>query len=457
MPSRWCSPRAAARSRACRQCRTTAFRPPGARRSARPPHPFHEPAALAEPRSRGSIRVAHVTFRQMMNEVVDFGSCCECGACVLVCPHNVIDYVDGKPKQVAKATAAFDHCGMSEGIGCDVCAQVCPRIGLRDFDLRDQVFPAADRLHEGVFGHYRRIVAARATDPEILSKCQDGGVVTAILCHGLRQGIFDGAVVAAADEEMPAHPKPRVVTSVDEAIASARSWYTYSPNNLALADAEAKGLKSVCFVGVPCQVTPVRKIQHADATFLDNGRKKPKHIERQTKFLKGFGEIVSFTVGLLCTEVFTYEGLMVEKIEREMGFRLRDVTKFNVKGKVLIYRQGGEVVEMSLHKAQEYARPECHHCGDFTAELADISCGGVACMDWTIVVLRTARGEALFDDMVARGLVATRSMDEFENSMKVMVRLTRKQRDRVPVPPGRSPRYVRPDGYPSVPGDPTPT
>ena len=214
------------------------------------------------------------------------------------------------------------------------------------------------------------------------------------------------------------------------------------------------GLKRVCFVGVPCQITPVRKIQLADPAFLNNGRKKDKHIERQTKFLKGFGEIVDFTIGLLCTEVFTYEGLMVQKIQEEMGIPLTDVKKFNVKGKVLVYKKDGEVVEMSLHKAQEYARPECHHCGDFTAELADISCGGVACMDWTITVLRSQRGEELFDDMVRRGLLETRPMEEFENSMKVMLRLTKKQRDRVPVPPGREPRYVRPEGYPSVPADP---
>ncbi|MFN8545615.1 MAG: Coenzyme F420 hydrogenase/dehydrogenase, beta subunit C-terminal domain [Candidatus Binatia bacterium] len=397
----------------------------------------------------------HVTFKQMMNEVVDFGSCCECGSCVLVCPHNVIDYVDGKPKQVAKATAAFDYCGMSEGIGCDVCAQVCPRLGIREFDLRERVFTDEDRRHEAVFGRYRRIVAARAKDPEILARCQDGGVVTAILAHGLREGHFDGAVVAVADDEAPARPKPRVVTTVADAIASARSWYTYSPNDLALADAERMGLRKVAFVGVPCQITPVRKIQQVDPAFLDNGRKKPKHIERQTKFLKGFGEIVGLTIGLLCTEVFTYEGLMVERIQGEMGIPLADVRKFNVKGKVLIQKHDGEVVEMSLHKAQEYARPECHHCGDFTAELADVSCGGVACMDWTIVVLRSARGEALFDDMVARGLVETRSMDEFETSMKVMLRLTHKQRDRVPVPPGRAARYVRPAGYPPAPGDPS--
>ena len=398
--------------------------------------------------------MSHVTFKQMMNEVVAYGSCCECGACVLVCPHNVIDYIDGKPKQVAKASAAHDYCGISEGIGCDVCAQVCPRLGTREFDLRDQVLPKSDGVYEGIFGRYRRIVAARAKDPEVLARCQDGGVVTTILCHGLREGLFDGAVVSAADENMPAAPKPKVVTTVADAIASASSWYTYCPNDLALEDAAKQGLKQVAFVGVPCQITPIRKIQQADPTFLTNGKKKPQHIERQTKFLKGYGDIVTMTIGLLCTEVFTYEGLMVDKIQNEMGIALADIKKFNVKGKVLVYKKDGDVVDMSLHKAQEYARPECHHCGDFTAELADISCGGVACMDWTITILRSERGEALFDDMVQRGLVEVRSMDEFENSMKVMLRLTKKQRDRVPVPPGRVVRYVRPEGYPSVPADP---
>src|SRR2546425_5874452 len=101
----------------------------------------------------------------MMNEVVAYGSCCECGTCVLVCPHNVIDYVDGKPKQVAKATAPFDHCGISEGIGCDVCAQVCPRLGIREFDMRDRVLPIEPGVYEGLFGRYRRGGAARRHDP----------------------------------------------------------------------------------------------------------------------------------------------------------------------------------------------------------------------------------------------------------------------------------------------------
>jgi len=386
------------------------------------------------------------TFKQMMNEVVAYGSCCECGSCVLVCPHNVIDYVDGKPKQVAKASNPFDYCGISEGIGCDVCAQVCPRLGDREHHLTDRVF-SDNHAYRGAFGVYRRIVAARCKDPEILKRCEDGGVVTTILVWGLRTGAFDGAVVSAIDPQKPCQPRPTVVTTVDEAIGSASSWYTYCPNNLALADAEARGLTRVAFVGVPCQITPVRKMQLTDPAYLNNGRKKEKHLERQTHFLKGFGERVALNIGLLCSEVFSFDELMVDTIEGQLRIPLGDIRQFNVKGKVQIFKKDGELVEMNLRQAQEYARPECHHCGDFSAELADISCGGVGATNWTITVLRSEKGVEIFDGIVREGLLDVRPIEEFENSMKVFLRLTRKQRERVPVPPGQTEAWVRPAGF----------
>src|SRR5437867_5295730 len=128
------------------------------------------------------------TFKEMMNEVVAYGSCCECGTCVLVCPHNVIDYIDGKPKQVAKASAAFDYCGISQGIGCDVCAQVCPRLYPREFQLADLLFAEDQPAHAGAFGRYRQIVAARSSDPAIQARGQDGGVVTGMIVWGSRNG-----------------------------------------------------------------------------------------------------------------------------------------------------------------------------------------------------------------------------------------------------------------------------
>jgi coenzyme F420 hydrogenase subunit beta len=138
---------------------------------------------------------------------------------------------------------------------------------------------------------------------------------------------------------------------------------------------------------------------------------------------------------------------MVDTIQGQLGIPLGAIRQFNVKGKVQIFKKNGELVEMNLRQAQEYARPECHHCGDFSAELADISCGGVGATNWTITVLRTAQGERVFDAMVRDRLLEVRPIEEFETSMKVFLRLTRKQRERVPVPPGRSEAFVRPPGF----------
>jgi coenzyme F420 hydrogenase subunit beta len=378
------------------------------------------------------------SFKQMMNDVVDFGSCCECGTCVLVCPHNVIEYVGSKPKQTAKKTAAFDFCGISEGIGCDVCAQVCPRLTPREFELEETVF-AGQRggTYRGGFGRYQEIYAARAKDPRILERCQDGGVVTAMLIYGLDNGLLDGAVVSAPDPDRPCSPKPVCETDVEGVLAAAGSWYTYCANDLALEQAVEKDCRKVAFVGVPCQITPVRKAEVKDPAFLEpsNGKKKPAHVERQRRSLKDPVGRIALRIGLLCSEVFDFDGLMVRKIQGEMGIPLTDIKKFNVKGEVLIYKHDGELVKLGLKEAQEHARPECHHCGDFSAEVADVSCGGVGAMDWTITITRTDTGKAFMDAMIADGLLEVRPIEEFENSLKVLLRLARRQHQRVP--PGK--------------------
>ena len=83
----------------------------------------------------------------------------------------------------------------------------------------------------------------------------------------------------------------------------------------------------------------------------------------------------------------------------------------------------------------------------YSAELADISCGGVGASNWTITILRSKKGEEVFDAMAREGLLEVKPIEEFETSMKVLLRLTRKQRERVPTPPGRDETFVRPEGF----------
>ncbi len=376
----------------------------------------------------------HNSFKDMMNDVVEAGSCCECGSCVLVCPHNVIEYIDGKPKQTAKASAAFDYCGISEGIGCDVCASVCPRLWPRELHLRDAVFGDRGESYEGVFGTYRHIFCARTRREDVMARAQDGGIVTALLAWARESGRIDGAVVSAVGEDdPPCDPSPKVAVTHEEIVASAGSWYTYCPNNLALEEVESRGLEKVAFVGVPCQITPLRKMELIDPAFLLSAKKRPQHIEKQRGYLRGFENRIAFNVGLLCTEVFTFD-LMTEKIEKEMGIPLTEVSKFNVKGDILVYKKDGEMLTIPLKETMEkYQRPECAHCGDFSAELADISCGGVGTRGWTIVILRTERGVDVWRAFEEEGLVETMLIQENRRAWNILQILARRQRNRVPL------------------------
>ncbi len=380
----------------------------------------------------------HNTFKDMMNDVVDAGSCCECGSCVLVCPHNVIEYIDGKPKQTAKESAGFDYCGISEGVGCDVCAAVCPRLWPREQHLRDAQF-GNDKGYEGVFGVYRHIFVARTKRVDILERAQDGGIVTALLAWARDTDEIDGAVVSAVGEnDDPCFPTPKVVTTPDEIKASSSSWYTYCPNNLALEEVKQKDLRKVAFVGVPCQITPLSKMTYVDPSILLAAKKKPQIVSRQRGFLKGYAERVAFNVGLFCTEVFQ-PALMTERIAERMGIPLTEVAKFNVKGEVLIYKRDGEIARIPLEEAMhEYQRPECRHCGDFSAELADIACGGVGTDQATIVVIRTARGEAVWRKFEAAGLVDVWPIEQNKKAWNILQRLAGRQRARIPVREGRS-------------------
>lgn len=374
----------------------------------------------------------HNSFKHMMNDVVDAGTCCECGSCVLVCPHNVIDYVDSKPKQVAKESNPFDFCGISEGVGCDVCASVCPRLWPRENHFRDAVFKD-QRAYEDIFGVYRNIFVARTRRDELKERVQDGGIVTALLAWAVEQNEIDGAVVSAVGEEDdPCFPTPKVATTVDEIKQSGGSWYTYCPNNLALREVQEKDLKQVAFVGVPCQITPLRKMEYVDPAFLVTKKKKAKAISRQRGFLRDYAERVKFNIGLFCTEVFTPE-LMTQRIEKEMGIPLSEVSKFNVKGKVLIHKKDGSLETIPLEEAmRDYQRPECKHCADFSAELADISCGGVGTDQATIVVIRTEKGEKIWRDFEAGGEVEVMPIAENKRAWNILQRLARRQRNRVP-------------------------
>lgn len=342
------------------------------------------------------MAIPKVSFEESLEKhVVLAGKCTGCAGCVVSCPIKILEYAEERPKVIGKC------------ISCGICAKICPPYQMSPPAVEEFVF-GKKRKPEEDFGIHRRVLIARAKDKDILRVCQDGGVVTTLLVFALENKIIDGAIVSGVSGDKPFCPVPRLVTTPEEVIECAGTRYSYSPNLLALQKAVELKRGSLAFVGTPCQIQALRKMQMLP--------------------LKKYVKALSFTVGLMCTESFTYTGLMEKHIQGTLGIDLHDIEKLNIKAKVLVAMKSGEVKIIPLKEAKQYARKPCAFCTDFSAELADISAGGVGLTGWTLTILRTERGEELFENAERENLFETKPVEQEKKALEILIKLSRRKR-----------------------------
>ncbi|MEW6059153.1 MAG: Coenzyme F420 hydrogenase/dehydrogenase, beta subunit C-terminal domain [Actinomycetota bacterium] len=349
-------------------------------------------------------------WRDLYHEVVTTGLCTGCTACIVACPFHVLAYEDYKPVQLQEDGP--DKCAHGDK-GCSLCTLACPRFREWEAEI-DQLLHGRVRQPEEVAGQYKDIVLGRSADPGIRARGQDGGAVSSLLIWGLGNGEIDGVCTSQLSAERPWDPQPTVVTDREGVLAAAGSRYTYSPNPHAMLKAAEMGLSKLAVVGMGCQ---------ASAPGSMAARRVNKWAKR-----------VAWTFGLLCSKTFTYDGLMVEIAQNELGLDLDEIVRMNIKGKLLFYKKDGEEITYPLKKSHRFTRPGCLHCPDFTAEHADISFGGLGQGEgWTLTIIRTDKGQDIWNRAVADGIVEWRPGSEDADAIDLMKKLAVKSRERWPV------------------------
>jgi coenzyme F420 hydrogenase subunit beta len=321
------------------------------------------------------------TFHNLVEDVQKPGLCHRCGGCVTFC--TAVNYgaleldADGKPRYGDE-----DKC-----IECGLCYSICPEIEELDEETKRRLAwqpPGGRVIETGI---------ARATDPDVQKKATDGGMVTALLLYLLNSGRIDGAIVTRPSG--PFLREPFLALTEADILGAAGFFFDTSHGMKNFSDyyltfsqirefdpLMKKNLQRVAFVGTPCQIKSVRRMQTLNIIPSDS---------------------IKFCLGLFCSGNFVFGPKQQEKIAGIGGFQFDDVKKINIKEDLIIHLNSGEVKTMMLDELEFMKRFACYFCPDYAAEFADVSFGGIGAPEgWTTFITRTPIGRAIVADARSR-------------------------------------------------------
>jgi coenzyme F420-reducing hydrogenase beta subunit len=205
---------------------------------------------------------------------------------------------------------------------------------------------------------------------------QDGGVVSTLLVKGFEEKLFDAAIVVRRGHGYCAEAV--IAEKTSDVLAAKGTKYLKVNVTKKLRELISQGKKRIVVVCTPCEAQAARKIQQT---------------------LKNDCEIT--IIGLFCTEAFNCAKIK-EEVKSQLGVDLDKAQKTQVKyGKFTAVVDGKEY-SCKVNDLDAAAEKVCRYCGDFTAQLADVSVGSVGSKKgYSTVIVRSKAGEKLIKNLDA--------------------------------------------------------
>ena len=196
-----------------------------------------------------------ITPHQRLEKIVDNGMCIGCGLCQSVAGEDKIKIQKSKSGMLVPFIVGdIDH----ELI--DRIYDVCP--GTHIDGLPDKLMDN-ETHHDLIWGPYRKMVLAWASNKETRFKASTGGVLTALSQYLLATKKVDFILHVRAAKTEPGFGEPHLSIQVNEVIQGAGSRYGPTPALVNISDILDKG-KPFCYVGLPCDIGALRNYAHYD-------------------------------------------------------------------------------------------------------------------------------------------------------------------------------------------------
>ena len=331
--------------------------------------------------------------RDNIGSVSEAGLCVGCGVCKALCPAHCIEY--SRSEGMYLPVVDVGKC-----LNCGICLKICPGCGC---DYAEMYREEGQELPDDLFaGHCIEAFAAVARDAELQRKATSGGVVTALVRHLLRKGMFDCAFLVDGHKYDVAAATMRKVAG-DDLLGTCKSRYVPVQQTAAVEYMLENRNERLIFVGVPCFVQSLlRTMRHAN---IDRGRHLIIGLFCAASMNYNACNYLEYE---LCADGDTAESLYFRDKSSGGNGRLcscwpGDVCAIGKNGRKYMARNSLRM------DAKTFFEPErCLYCIDKLNQFADISVGdnytgrNADRMGSSSVIVRTKRGMLAKDEALFR-------------------------------------------------------